>query len=122
MAERKKREWKDFNPNRGTSKTNNPLIKKDDWLSSKIKQREGASSSSEDRSKYVAPNNKEYAGPGGGPDQKVEAAKQQVKPKPPQPRESKPRQRPGAGREDMMSRYMEERKRKQSGQSRVIGS
>ena len=50
------------------------------------------------------------------------AAKQQVKPKPPQPRESKPRQRPGSGREDMLSRYMEERKRKQSGQSRVIGS
>jgi len=39
----------------------------------------------------------------------------QVKPK-------KPQRRPGAGREDAMNRYMEERKRKQSGQSRVIGS
>jgi hypothetical protein len=57
-----------------------------------------------------------------GIDSYREAQKEQVKPKAPAPRnESKPRQRPGAGREDMMSRYMDERKRKQSGQSRVIG-
>jgi hypothetical protein len=37
------REWKDFNPGRGTSRTNNPLIQKDEWLLGKIKQREQAS-------------------------------------------------------------------------------
>ena len=74
MAERKKREWKDFNPNRGTSETNNPLIQKDEWLKSKIKSREGASSKPSDRSKNVAPNGKEYAGPGGGPDNRTRAA------------------------------------------------
>jgi hypothetical protein len=74
MAERKKREWKDFNPNRGTSETNNPLIQKDDWLKSKMKAREGGSSSSGERTKNVAPNGKEYAGPGGGPDARTRAA------------------------------------------------
>lgn len=34
------RKWEDFNPGRGTSETNNPLIKKDSWLMGKIKQRE----------------------------------------------------------------------------------
>ncbi len=46
---------------------------------------------------------------------------EQVKSKAPAPRETKPTRRPGAGREDAMNRYMDERKRKQDGQSRVIG-
>jgi len=45
-----------------------------------------------------------------------EAQKEQVKPKSPTPRK-----RSGAGREDALNRYMEERKRKQMGQSRVVG-
>lgn len=36
----KARKWEDFNTGRGTSETNNPLIKKDSWLMSKIQQRE----------------------------------------------------------------------------------
>ena len=36
-------DWKSFNPGRGTSRTNNPLIKKDDWLMGRINQREQAS-------------------------------------------------------------------------------
>jgi hypothetical protein len=47
---------------------------------------------------------------------------EQVKAKPPAPREEKkPTRRPGAGREDAMNRYMDERKRRKEGQSRVIG-
>jgi len=46
---------------------------------------------------------------------------EQVKSKPPAPRETKPTRRPGAGREDAMNRYMDERKRRKEGQSRVIG-
>lgn len=42
------------------------------------------------------------------------ASNEQVKPK-------KPQRRPGAGREDAMNRYMEERKRRKDGDSRVIG-
>ena len=57
-----------------------------------------------------------------GVDSYRDAQKEQVKAKAPEPREAKPRKRPGAGREDMMNRYMDERKRKQSGDSRVIGS
>lgn len=34
------RKWEDFNPGRGTSETNNPLMKNDSWLMSKIKERE----------------------------------------------------------------------------------
>jgi hypothetical protein len=34
------RKWEDFNTGRGTSETNNPLIKKDPWLMSKLKERE----------------------------------------------------------------------------------
>lgn len=37
------RTWDQFNPGRGTSRTNNPLIKKDDWLMGRINQREQAS-------------------------------------------------------------------------------
>lgn len=35
--------WSDFNPGRGTSRTNNPLIKNDSWLMGRINQREQAS-------------------------------------------------------------------------------
>lgn len=34
------RKWEDFNPNRGTSQTNNPLIQRDAWLLQQIKDRE----------------------------------------------------------------------------------
>ena len=34
------RRWEDFNKGRGTSETNNPLIKNNAWLMSKIKERE----------------------------------------------------------------------------------
>ena len=37
-------------------------------------------------------------------------------------KESKPRQRPGAGREAMMAKMEEERKRRQRGESAVVGS
>ena len=39
-----------------------------------------------------------------------------------QKKESKPRQRPGAGREAMMAKMEEERKRRQRGESAVVGS
>lgn len=32
--------WADFNPGRGTSKTNNPLIKNDQWMMQRMKDRE----------------------------------------------------------------------------------
>jgi hypothetical protein len=51
------RKWEDFNPGRGTSETNNPLIAKDSWLMGKIKQRE------EGQAKNVGPSKdgKEYS-------------------------------------------------------------
>lgn len=62
-----------------------------------------------------APNGKEYMGPAYGEYKPKEQPKQeQVQPK-------KPQRRPGAGREDAMNRYMEERKRRKDGDSRVIG-
>lgn len=36
----KGQQWADFNPNRGTSQTNNPLIKNDSWMMDKMKSRE----------------------------------------------------------------------------------
>ena len=45
------------------------------------------------------------------------------KPNPPKSkRDEKPRQRPGAGREAMMAKMEEERKRRQRGESSVVGS
>jgi hypothetical protein len=41
----KGQQWADFNPNRGTSKTNNPLIKKDDWMMQRMKDREATQQS-----------------------------------------------------------------------------
>jgi hypothetical protein len=64
------RKWEDFNPNRGTSRTNNPLI--DDTMKARMRQREeqqaatSGSSKSEDKSKYVASNGQQYAGPAFG--------------------------------------------------------
>ncbi len=40
VAARPGSRWEDFNKGRGTSETNNPLITKNSWLSSKIKERE----------------------------------------------------------------------------------
>ena len=64
------RKWDDFNPGRGTSRTNNPLI--DDTMKARMRQREeqqatsSGSSKSEDKSKYVASNGQQYAGPAFG--------------------------------------------------------
>jgi hypothetical protein len=45
------------------------------------------------------------------------------KPNPPsRNKDTKPRQRPGAGREAMMAKMEEERKRRQRGESAVVGS
>ena len=45
------------------------------------------------------------------------------KPNPPKAKkDDKPRQRPGAGREAMMAKMEEERKRRQRGESSVVGS
>lgn len=45
------------------------------------------------------------------------------KPNPPsRNKDTKPRQRPGAGREAMMAKMEEERKRRQRGESSVVGS
>ena len=62
-----------------------------------------------------APNGKEYMGPAFG----EYKAKQKEEPK---AKQEKPRQRPGAGREDMMRKMEEERKRRQRGESSVVGS
>lgn len=66
------RKWEDFNPGRGTSRTNNPLI--DDTMKARMRQREeqqattSGSSKSDDKSKYVASNGQQYAGPAFGND------------------------------------------------------
>lgn len=121
---RKKREAE-----RGTSKTTNPLMadfktrmekremeKAKEELKSQKREAKKAGrkfSTPKDKSQYVAPNGKEYMGPGGGP-------KRERKAKEKAPKEA-PRRRPGAGREDVMNRYMDERERRKEGQSRVVG-
>jgi hypothetical protein len=57
-----------------------------------------------------APNGKEYMGPARG----------EYKPAP--KRDEKPRQRPGSGKERMMAKMEEERKRRKNGESAVVGS
>jgi hypothetical protein len=55
------RTWEQFNPGRGTSNTNNPLIKNDAWLMGRIKNREDtqrAESSSQVKSKFSLEDNK----------------------------------------------------------------
>lgn len=63
-----------------------------------------------------APNGKEYMGPAFG------EYKAKSKEEPKLKQQEKPRQRPGAGREDMMRKMEEERKRRQRGESAVVGS
>ena len=69
-----------------------------------------------DKSQYVAPNGKEYMGPGGGPkrERKAKEATEQT------PKKA-PRRRP-TGREEMIAqRYMDNEKRKKDGGSPVVG-
>ena len=71
-------------------------------------------STEKDKPKYVAPNGKEYAGPGGGP--KPERKAKEEKPK------KAPRRR-ATGRDEMIAqRYMDNEKRKKEGGSSVVGS
>ena len=115
---------------RGTSKTTNPLMKD---FKERMEQREKAKAKEEtkklkkeareagrsfstpkDKPKYVAPNGKEYAGPGGGP--KPERKAKEEKPK-------KAPKRRATGREAMIAqRYMDNEKRKKEGGSSVVGS
>ena len=73
-------------------------------------------STPKDKSQYVAPNGKEYMGPGGGPkrERKAKEATEQT------PKKA-PRRRP-TGREEMIAqRYMDNEKRKKDGGSPVVG-
>ena len=71
-------------------------------------------STEKDKSQYVAPNGKEYMGPGGGP--KPERKKKEEGPK-------KVTKRRATGRDEMIAqRYMDNEKRKKEGGSSVVGS
>ena len=71
-------------------------------------------STEKDKSQYVAPNGKEYAGPGYGP--KPERKAKEEKPK-------KAPKRRATGREEMIAqRYMDNERRKKEGGSNVVGS
>jgi hypothetical protein len=71
-------------------------------------------STEKDKSQYVAPNGKEYMGPGGGP--KLERKAKEEGPK-------KASKRRATGREEMIAqRYMDNEKRKKEGGSSVVGS
>jgi len=115
--------------NYGTSRTNNPLMK---GMTDRMRQREERDGVGpvKDGNRYAADmkNTTKGVGPVASGEQYASGMKsgmpknEQVKAKAPAPRTaSKPRQRPGTGREDMLSRYMDERKRRQNGQSRLIG-
>ena len=121
---RKKREAE-----RGTSKTTNPLMKdfkarmekremekaKEDLKTQKKEARKAGRkfSTPKDKSQYVAPNGKEYMGPGGGPKRERKAKEEAPK--------KAPRRRP-TGREEMIAqRYMDNEKRKKDGGSPVVG-
>ena len=119
---------------RGTSKTTNPLMKD---FKERMEQREKAKAKEEtkklkkeareagrsfstpkDKPKYVAPNGKEYAGPGGGPnpEPKPERKAKEEGPK-------KAPKRRATGRDEMIAqRYMDNEKRKKEGGSSVVGS
>ena len=122
---RKKREAE-----RGTSKTANPLMKD---FKERMEQREKAKAKEEtkqlkkearqagrpfstpkDKPKYVAPNGKEYAGPGYGP-------KPERKAKEEGPKKASKRRATGRG-EMIAQRYMDNEKRKKEGGSSVVGS
>ena len=124
---RKKREAE-----RGTSKTTNPLMadfktrmekremeKAKEELKTQKKEARKAGrkfSTPKDKSQYVAPDGKEYMGPGGGPkrERKTKEATEQT------PKKA-PRRRP-TGREEMIAqRYMDNEKRKKDGGSPVVG-
>ena len=73
-------------------------------------------STPKDKSQYVAPDGKEYMGPGGSPkrERKTKEATEQT------PKKA-PRRRP-TGREEMIAqRYMDNEKRKKDGGSPVVG-
>ena len=73
-------------------------------------------STPKDKSQYVAPDGREYMGPGGGPkrERKAKEATEQT------PKKA-PRRRP-TGREEMIAqRYMDNEKRKKDGGSPVVG-
>ena len=128
--DRKKREAE-----RGTSRTTNPLMKdfKERMEKREIEQAKKDAnkagrkfSTAEDRSRYVAPNGKEYAGPGYGPNSGGESKSRAAASTP-----SATRKRRATGRDAMMSERQreiaerEERKRKQAqekGGSNVVGS
>ena len=73
-------------------------------------------STEKDKSQYVAPNGKEYAGPGYGPKPERKAKAKEEGPK-------KATKRRATGREEMIAqRYMDNEKRKKEGGSSVVGS
>jgi hypothetical protein len=71
-------------------------------------------STEKDKSQYVAPNGKEYAGPGGGP-------KPERKAKEEGPKKASKRRATGRG-EMIAQRYMDNEERKKKGGSSVVGS
>ena len=125
---------------RGTSKTTNPLMED---FKKRMEQREKAKakedtkqlkkearkagrpfSTEKDKSQYVAPNGKEYAGPGYGPKPERKKKEKEEGPK-------KATKRRATGRDEMMSERQravmgrEDEKRKQAqerGGSNVVGS
>ena len=130
---------------RGTSKTTNPLMKdfkermekrenekaKKDLESQKAAADKAGRkySLAEDKPKHVAPNGKEYAGPGGGPNSGGGSKSKAAPSTPSKP--ATPRRRRATGRSEMMSQRQrsvmerEEEKRKQAqekGGSNVVGS
>ena len=130
---------------RGTSKTTNPLMKdfkermekretekaKKELESQKADANKAGRkfSLAEDKPKYVAPNGKEYAGPGGGPNSGGGSKSKAAPSTPSKP--ATPRRRRATGRSEMMSQRQrsvmerEEEKRKQAqekGGSSVVGS
>jgi hypothetical protein len=71
-----------------------------------------------DKSQYVAPNGKEYMGPGGGPKRERKAKKEM-----PEQAPKKAAKRRPTGRGEMIAqRYMDNEKRKKDGGSSVVGS
>jgi hypothetical protein len=115
---------------RGTSKTTNPLMKdfkermekretdkaKEETKQLKKEARKAGRkfSTEKDKSQYVAPNGKEYAGPGYGPKPERKAKEEGPKKAP---------KRRATGREEMIAqRYMDNEKRKKEGGSSVVGS
>ena len=73
-------------------------------------------STEKDKSQYVAPNGKEYMGPGGGPKPERKEKAKEEGPK-------KATKRRATGRDEMIAqRYMDNEKRKKEGGSSVVGS